>query len=175
MPAEVITTERYAVYSTDGSNDDNKSICSDRNSCIFRDPYTSDLIDLKHLNGKINSCSPALSTTTIDRWGSYWSKRERCCCFGNFLLTLSLIVTVTVVILATKGYVFNNDEDTETDRTNDRDMPGYIAPINVQCKKEPSPPKVDNSFDIMMITAVVYISLNCFMISIIENPYQPKT
>ncbi|XP_060567804.1 neprilysin-21-like [Ruditapes philippinarum] len=149
MPAEVIATERYAVYSTDGSNDDNKSICSERNSCLFRDPYNSDLIDLKNLNGKVTSCSPALSTTTIDRWGSYWSRRERCCCFWNFLLTVSLIVTVTVVILATKGFVFSSDEETVSDKTNDRGLPGYIAPINVKCTKETPPVKTCND-DICM-------------------------
>ncbi|XP_045211089.2 endothelin-converting enzyme 1-like [Mercenaria mercenaria] len=141
MPAEVITTERYAVYSTDGSNDD-KSICSERNSFIYRDPDCTDLTDLKHLNGKIPSSSPALSTTTIDKWGSYWSKRERCCCFWNFLLTVSLIVTVTVVILATKGVVFSSNVNrNKSGNAHEQGLPGYIAPINVQCTNQPPLPK----------------------------------
>lgn len=148
MPAEVITTERFAVYSTDGSNDDAKSIGSDRNSFIFRDHDCTDLTELQNINGKVLSCSPIHSSTTVDKWGSYWSRRERCCCFWNFLLSVALVMTVTVVILATKGVVLSSSSDRNRSGDHeDKGLSGYIAPIDNRCSNESPEPKVGHEVD----------------------------
>lgn len=111
MPSDNISMERYVVYSPDGASDETKSVKSLRSDSItFRDPGYVDTDREKQNSGTtitLTPSSPALtsSTLTSDKWSSYWSKRERCCCFWNFLLLVALAVAVTIVVMAAKGLI----------------------------------------------------------------------
>ena len=123
MPSDSISMEKYVVYSPDAIPDDNKSIKSVRSDSItFTDPAYVDLVVDKQTSGTTltaSSPAPTSSTLTSDKWQSYWTRRERCCCFWNFLLTLSLVVLVVIVVMSTKGLIrlrpFNEGEDTGID------------------------------------------------------------
>lgn len=111
MPSDNISMEKYVVYSPDGIPDDNRSLKSGRSDSItFTDPAYVDLAVEKQTSGTTltltaSSPAPTSSTLTSDKWQSYWSKRERCCCFWNFLLTIASVVLVIIVVMATKGLI----------------------------------------------------------------------
>ena len=96
--------ERYVVYCVDKTNNDDKSMSSDSESITFTDQNYVDLHKTGNGNGYcIAPSSPVLSSTTTDKWDSYWTKRERCCCFCNCFMTVALVILSTFVILVTKG------------------------------------------------------------------------
>ena len=111
MPADSLSRDKYMVCSIDSLNDDISS--GQSGSITGSDPPT--YVDLKSKKKEAaittsntttaTTPSPVPSTVMSDRWVSYWSKRERCCCFWNFLLTVSLAVMVTIMVLVTKGIV----------------------------------------------------------------------
>ena len=107
-----MTEERYVAYSVDKTNEDDTSLSSERSGSItFRGP---DYVDL-HITGNGLPSPPVLSTTT-DKWGSYWTKRERCCCFCNCFVTVSVIILITLVVLVTQGVVdLRQHADTNND------------------------------------------------------------
>ena len=98
--------EHYIAYSVDITHDDDKSVSSDSGSITFKDPDYVDLHKTGNGNGYcIAPSSPVLSSTTTDKWGSYWTKRERCCCFCNCIISVAVIILVALVILITKGII----------------------------------------------------------------------
>ena len=111
------------VCSIDSLNDDMSSDLSE--NVKFKDPEYVDLKSRK-LNKELittspnTSSSPVPSTVMSDKWVSYWSKRERCCCFWNFLLTVSLMVMVTIMVLVTKGIVDLNQSDNNSNMSNQK-------------------------------------------------------
>lgn len=111
MPSDNISMEKYVTYSPDGLPDDNKSIKSDRSdSLALRDPDLVDLSVDKQNSGTtltLTTLSPAPTTSSLtsDKWRSYWTRRERCCCFWNFLLTVALAVIITLIVLSSKGVI----------------------------------------------------------------------
>jgi len=110
MPADSLTHERYACYSADDTCcDDDTSVKSIDAECLALSE--TDYVDLTcvkhvHINGNaLRPLSPAPSTSVSDKWRSYWSRRERCCCFCNFILSATVTVLIIIVVLATKGVV----------------------------------------------------------------------
>ena len=127
MPADSLSSDKYAVCSIDSLTADDLS--SELSEAVISTCKESEYVDLKGrkvANGTIRtspkvaspilSPSPVPSTVISDKWVSYWTKRERCCCFCNFLLTVSLVVVVTIMVLVTKGVVdlYNGENDTST-------------------------------------------------------------
>ncbi|KAH3872847.1 hypothetical protein DPMN_036070 [Dreissena polymorpha] len=108
MPAESLRPrlDRYAVYSTD---DERQSVYSESSERLtLQDSGYVDLTYVKKTchtgNGDfVPPSSQAISTTTTDKWGSYWSRRERCCCFCNCVISIILVVLATIVVMAFKG------------------------------------------------------------------------
>lgn len=123
MPADTLSRDKYMVCSIDSLNDDMSSDLSE--NVKFKDPEYVDLKSRK-LNKELittspnTSSSPVPSTVMSDKWVSYWSKRERCCCFWNFLLTVSLMVMVTIMVLVTKGIVDLNQSDDNSNMSNQK-------------------------------------------------------
>ncbi|KAH3872843.1 hypothetical protein DPMN_036067 [Dreissena polymorpha] len=79
----------YAVYSTD---DESQSVHSERSESLTL--QDSGFVDLTYVKE---------TPTITDNWGSYWSRRERCCCFCNCVISITLVVLVTIVVMASKG------------------------------------------------------------------------
>ena len=130
MPADSLSSDKYVVCSIDSLTDDALSELSETVISTCKEPEYVDLKDRKVANGTLTtspkvtspavSSSPAPSTVMSDKWVSYWTKRERCCCFWNFLLTVSLVVVVTIMILVTKGVVDLSKFDGNSNTSNQR-------------------------------------------------------
>ena len=126
MPADSLSSDKYAVCSIDSLTDD---ISSELSEAVISTGKESEYVDLKGrkvANGTLRTSpkvispalSPAPSTIISDKWVSYWTKRERCCCFWNFVLTVALVVVVTIMVLATKGVVDLKNDDDESSTSN---------------------------------------------------------
>lgn len=150
MPAESFRSERYAVYSTDISLDhktvdvDQKSLDSGTSlSIAYQEHDCMDPTNVQeHRNGQVITYSPVPSVTMTDKWGSYWSKRERCCCFWNFLLTVGLTVVIVVIILVTKGLVFCSTNQTSKALVTERITSVKPTNLSSSCQVQAAPPKV---------------------------------
>lgn len=130
MPADSMSCDKYAVCSIDSLTDD---VSSELSEAVIITGKESEYVDLKGrkvtmANGTLRTSpkmtspalSPSPSTVLSDKWVSYWTKRERCCCFWNFILTVALAVLVTILVLATKGVVDLNKDDHTSNTSNQR-------------------------------------------------------
>ena len=111
MPADSLTQERYVCYSADDTCcDDDKNVRSIDAECLaLRETEYVDLTCVKHVHTNGNALrlhSPSPSTSVSDKWRSYWSRRERWCCFCNFILSATVTVLIILIVLATKGVVY---------------------------------------------------------------------
>ena len=143
MPAQSLAPERYVVYSVETPDDTKSNLSESRESVTFTSP---DFVDIRKIpNGRgtdIPTPSPAPSTPTTDKWGSYWSARERCCCFWNSIMFISLVTLVTIVILVTKGTLELRKSDSDSTVSNKKFSSAEVTLTAVTCTPSQSEPKV---------------------------------
>ncbi|XP_033751434.1 LOW QUALITY PROTEIN: neprilysin-like [Pecten maximus] len=84
MPAGSPTSDKYVVYTVD--TEDSSSGLED-GQIVFRDP--DGINGLKRM---------PLRSLSSDSWGTYWSRREKCCCLWNVFLIL-IVITLAVVFI----------------------------------------------------------------------------
>ncbi|OWF46456.1 membrane metallo-endopeptidase-like 1 [Mizuhopecten yessoensis] len=100
MPAGSPTSDKYVVYTVD--TEDSSSGLED-GQIVFRDP--DGINGLKRM---------PLRSLSSDSWGTYWSKREKCCCLWNVFLILVVICLAIVFIVMHKTLT---DQQSEPDNS----------------------------------------------------------
>ncbi|KAL3876607.1 hypothetical protein ACJMK2_034429 [Sinanodonta woodiana] len=156
------STEKYVVYSVDpisdlsSSSEDKEDGHVVLNSQVFQDHSTTP--------GPCRLESPVISSTSsTEKWGSYWSRRERCCCFLNFVFFVALAVVVAIVILSTKGIVdlrHNGVKESAIHQISST-LAGEKSEDNVlKCTTSAPPPKSCNSEECIQMSAEVLIRMN---------------
>ncbi|XP_060074883.1 neprilysin-like [Ylistrum balloti] len=96
MPAGSPTSDKYVVYTVD--TEDSSSGLED-GQIVFRDP--DGINGLKRM---------PLRSLSSDSWGTYWSKREKCCCLWNVFLILVVICLAVVFIVMHKTLTSQQSE-----------------------------------------------------------------
>ncbi|XP_069125534.1 neprilysin-1-like [Argopecten irradians] len=100
MPAGSPTSDKYVVYTVD--TEDSSSGLED-GQIVFHDP--DGLNGLKRM---------PLRSLSSDSWGTYWSKREKCCCLWNVFLILTVICLAVVFIVMHKTWT---DQQSDPDNS----------------------------------------------------------
>ena len=99
----------YVVYTVDKTNEDENITSSERNGSItFIDPESIDVHKTGIENCKTRS-SPVCSSIRPDKCGSYWSKREICCCLYSCSVTFIAIILISLIVLDLRqdGHSYN--------------------------------------------------------------------
>ncbi|KAK3601796.1 hypothetical protein CHS0354_041710 [Potamilus streckersoni] len=152
------SSEKYVVYSMDPVSDLSSS-SEEKEDCHCQE-------SLDH-NTTPETCfrsdSPVISSSSTEKWGSYWSRRERCCCFLNFVFFVALAVMIAIVILSTKGIVdlrHNGGKESAIQQISST-LAGEKSDDNIMlCTTSAPPPKSCSSEECIQMSAEVLIRMN---------------
>lgn len=134
---------KYVVYTVDTDQESSSGL--DEGQIVFRDPQSSpngDRVELKRRS--IRYTSSELS------FGSYWSKREKCCCLFNLLLLIGVVCLATVFILYQKNVFENTNDERNSSETNSHVQTGKLTTERTPIAATQSIPKV-----------ITLVSINC--------------
>lgn len=101
MPAGSPTSDKYVVYTVEP--DGSCSTIPNDGHIVFKDPDCNSLHENEKEHFKQLPVARSFSASSSAKWGSYWSKRERCCCVWNLFLMVTVIAISTIFVLVHKN------------------------------------------------------------------------